>query len=654
VERHLRRIGEKSCVESTSSDLIQVPERDGRRSILAWLSEELSRTGTGFCGGVCLSGNPGVGKTWLLDRLAERAEARAVTVLRGGALEAEGMPPYLPFLEALGAYVRASQPDVLQGQLGVGSQLLAGLLPEIELKLHRLPPGPNLPPEQARLRLFDAVADFLRAIADPRPAVLLLDDLHWADTAALDLLVHVARRNRSAHLLIVGAYRPGDAAVNQALQRALAELGRLRSLIATLDIPPLSETETRELGEGYLRGRVHDQLAADLWRHSEGNPFVAEELLRGWLDAGQVRNEAGVWALGQRAPSALPKGIRAAVAQRVARLDPSVTDTLRVAAVLGRTFALRLLARVLDEDAEPVEERLLKAAERALIHSPAPGMFRFAHDTIREFLYSGLPSTTRYRLHEAAGLALERGMQRSVSRQLAELAFHFAHSTDTQRALQYARQAGDRAMDDYAFRDAVDQYQLAANLADKSHAERGEILLRLGRAALAAGAGDIAELAYRDARAALEAGGDRFRAGLAAHGLALVLWRRESLAQAEQALEEAVALTSGQHSAERVRILLDLAELRGSSLYQHQSGLSVAAAAQAQAVQLGDRRLQATAGRTLGRLHVISNDLASGVPLLEAALETALTEHTSSRRPRRARAWRTPTTGQGWYVARSS
>jgi predicted ATPase len=569
-------------VESTSLDPFQVAELGGRQSVLALLSGQLSGAENGLGASLCLSGNPGVGKTWLLDRLAEHAEARAMTVLRGGSLEAEGMPPYLPFLEALGAYVRDAQPAVLQAQLGAAPRLLAGLLPEIELKLHHLPWGPNLAPEQARLRLFDAVADFLRAIAAPRPAVLLLDDLHWADTATLDLLVHVARRNRSARLLIVAAYRQGDAAVNSALQRTLAEMGRLRLLVATLDIQPLSESETRELGEGYLRGSVHDNLAADLWRHSEGNPFVAEELLRGWRDAGQLRNDAGVWALGAHVSDKLPKGITAAVAQRVARLDPGVADTLRVAAVLGRTFDLRLLARVLDEDAEPVEERLLRAAERALLHSTAPGTFRFAHDTIREFLYARLPSTTRQRYHEAAGLVLERALERSISRQLAELAFHFARSADGRRALQYARQAGDRAMDDYAFHDAVDQYQLAANLADSGNPERGEILLRLGRAALAAGLGEIAESAFRDGQALLHARGDRFRAGLAADGQAL--WRREALTQAEQALEQAVALTSGQPTAESVRILLDLAELRGSSLSQHQSGLAVGAAAQTQAV----------------------------------------------------------------------
>jgi tetratricopeptide (TPR) repeat protein len=182
-------------------------------------------------------------------------------------------------------------------------------------------------------------------------------------------------------------------------------------------------------------------------------------------------------------------------------------------------------------------------------------------------------------------------------------------------------------MDDYAFQDAVAQYQVAASLASPGTAERGEILLQVGRAALLAGAGDAAEFAFTEARAVFVARGDRLRAGLAAHGLGLALWRREALAPAERALEDAVALASGEPAADSVRILLDLADLRGSSLYQHQAGLDVARRAHSLAVQLGARRLQATAGRTLGRLHVISNDLPQGVPLLEAALETALAEH---------------------------
>jgi tetratricopeptide (TPR) repeat protein len=107
-------------------------------------------------------------------------------------------------------------------------------------------------------------------------------------------------------------------------------------------------------------------------------------------------------------------------------------------------------------------------------------------------------------------------------------------------------------MDDYSFRNAVDQYQLAANLADSSDPERGEILLRLGHVALAAGLGETAESAFRHAQALFDTGGDRFRAGLAAAGLGQALWRREALTQAELALEQAVALTSGEPSADSV------------------------------------------------------------------------------------------------------
>jgi predicted ATPase len=201
-----------------------------------------------------LAGDAGIGKTWLLDRIGERATRRGAIVLSGGSLEAEGMPPYLRFVEALGAYVMATPCEELPLQLGMGAHLLPGLLPEIQLKLHDAEPTVELPPEQARLRLFDAISDFLKAIALRQPVVLLFDDLQWTDAATSDLLLHISRRNRTAPVLIFGAYRPGDADDNIALQHALAELGRRHLLAGVLDVEPLSDDDTRALAESQLGG----------------------------------------------------------------------------------------------------------------------------------------------------------------------------------------------------------------------------------------------------------------------------------------------------------------------------------------------------------------------------------------------------------------
>lgn len=128
-----------------------------------------------------LSGEPGIGKTRLLRELARRTAGEGAIVLRGGASEAEGMPPYLPFLEALGSHIKSASAASLREQVGASASILATILPELRLRLDDPPPDYPLPPEQARLRLFEAVSDFFRAIAADAPLVLVLDDLHWAD-----------------------------------------------------------------------------------------------------------------------------------------------------------------------------------------------------------------------------------------------------------------------------------------------------------------------------------------------------------------------------------------------------------------------------------------------------------------------------------------
>src|SRR5262249_52509677 len=141
---------------------------------------------------VLLAGEPGIGKTRLLREVAWHAEQTGLVVLRGGSSDAEGMPPYLPFLEALGPYVRAAPPDTVCTRLGPMAAVLTTILPEISAHPGALSASYPLPPEQARLRLYEAVGQLLAMIAAPHGLLLLFDDLHWADTATLDLLCYIA------------------------------------------------------------------------------------------------------------------------------------------------------------------------------------------------------------------------------------------------------------------------------------------------------------------------------------------------------------------------------------------------------------------------------------------------------------------------------
>ena len=155
---------------------------------------------------VLVTGDPGIGKTRLLDEIARRTIRDGAVVLHGSASEAEGMPPYLPFVEALGRYIQAIPLDELRRHVVAAPQVLATLLPELVTRLGDLPASAPLPSEQARFRLFEAIGMFLANVGASHVLALTLDDLQWADTASLDLLCHIARHQPNAHLFVLGAY----------------------------------------------------------------------------------------------------------------------------------------------------------------------------------------------------------------------------------------------------------------------------------------------------------------------------------------------------------------------------------------------------------------------------------------------------------------
>ena len=191
---------------------------------------------------VMLTGDPGIGKTRLLDEIALCAAQDGSAVLRGDASEAEGMPPFLPFLEALGRYIRTTPQEQVRNQIAAVPQMLVSLLPELSIYLNDLRVSPPLPPEQARFRLFEAIGTFLEVMSAPHALVLILDDLHWADSASLDLLCYLARHQSNTHLLLLGAYRESEVDRNPALTRTLTELARQR-VLTTVVVSPLSATE---------------------------------------------------------------------------------------------------------------------------------------------------------------------------------------------------------------------------------------------------------------------------------------------------------------------------------------------------------------------------------------------------------------------------
>jgi eukaryotic-like serine/threonine-protein kinase len=442
---------------------------------------------------VLLVGEPGIGKSRLADELVVRARARGAQVIVGRCWEAGGAPAYWPWVQSLRAHMHATPSESLRAQLGSGASDLTQLLPELRELLADIGELPTLEPESARFRLFEAVSAFLKRAAEPRPLVLVLDDLHAADEPSLLLLQFLAREIGESRLLVVGAYRNVDPMPADPLTTTLAELLR-EPVTRRITLAGLSESDVRCFIELTSGESPSDEFVATIHEETEGNPLFVGEIVR-LLDA------EGRLADAQPRPLAIPQSVRDVIARRLRHLSEDCNRVLVLASVLGREFALKALAGVAGVSEDEVLETLDEAMAARLV-SDVPGVrasLRFAHVLIRDTLYEGLTTARRVRLHRTAAEALEALYGDEPGPHLAELAYHCSAGSDFAKALRYARLAGDRALSLLAYEEAARLYEAALDageLADLTEETRCELLVSLGEAESRAGDTPSAKQAF--------------------------------------------------------------------------------------------------------------------------------------------------------------
>ena len=593
----------------------------GREAERALLTESLARAATGAAHAVLLIGDAGIGKTRLLAEMTATAIRRNALVLRGRGTEIEGLPPYLLFLDALQPFIASAAGRALHRRLGRRAAAAGELFPELAK------PGRSgsLPPEEARLRLFEAVGELIDAAAADQPVVLILDDLHWADAASLDLLCHLFCHRGLHRVLCVGASREAEAEGNAALGRTLDRLNHDR-LLTSLRLSPLSAEHIAALACDRLGGMVGGSLPDALHRHSEGNPFFAEELLQCWHEGGGIASRDGVWDLTAAfAPGNIPAGIAGAVHQRLVRFASDVVRRLQIASLIGRSFEPELIAAVATVPVDTVEANLASACRGGLVRIDGDGRFAFAHDKIRECLIAEIPASRRRRWHGEIGGAIEaRGGHRGPD-DIAVLAFHFARSEDSGKAVAYALEAADDALRRYAAATAVEHFRTAAQLIDRDDPRQAAILLDLGKALLLADDPAEAAEACRQARRLAMRGGNSPLAARAGLGEAQANIAQRRWPAARTLLYQSIRLAADEPSPMRVQAL---SELAGSEaiLGETEAGVAHARAAQEQALLLGDLLLEAKAARALGKLLTrMQETAAEGMVIAEHALQLATT-----------------------------
>jgi len=434
-----------------------LPSLVGRERELDILGRTLDAALAGRGSLMLIGGEAGIGKTALATALCREAAPQGALVLTGRCYDLTETPPYGPWVDLFERY----RPDdaLPPPPLAFAARGLVGPVP-------------------SQTALFRQAQDFFVALAAARPVVLLLDDLHWADPASLDLLRALARSLPTLPLLLLVTYRADELSPTHPLTRLLLAILR-EAPVERLDLRPLRADDTATLvtGRYCLPDADTTRLAAYTHQRAEGNPLFLGELLRTLEEEGALQRTTAGWTLGFLATARVPPLLRQIIEGRAARLEGESQRLLAIAAVLGQAVPLDIWARVASVPERVLLGVMAQATIARLAEATEDGRgVRFVHALIREALYEGLSPPARRLLHRAAGEMLAAGHAPDPD----AVASHFQRAGDA-RATEWLVQAGDRAQRAHAWSTAAERFRAALSILDiipADDARRGWLRLR--------------------------------------------------------------------------------------------------------------------------------------------------------------------------------
>jgi predicted ATPase len=581
----------------------------GREEPLTGLVNQIAALTEEVGGLVLVAGESGVGKTRLAVEAAREARLRHVLVVPGECLPpaaprpgseesdvASGGPlhPLRRLLQRVADRCHEAGKAETDRLLGMRGKLLAPYEPALAgLPGQEAWPEPiELPAEQARARMFAALAEILAALAAERALLLVLDDLQWADELTLgflEFLVDTGWLGRRC-VLVLGTYRT---------EEACAGTDQLSALQRLLDRPQVTHLRLGRLAEREVGALVGDMLALSepppdlvrsLARHSEGNPFFVAEYLRTAVAEGLLDRDGGAWRVAEAEVPGLmqaryetlplPGSLRELVGRRLSGLSQEALRLLEGAAVLGRRSDEELLARVGRTSVAEAMEAIRELVARQVLEELESGRLQFVHDKIREVAYEQIPSERRPELHRLAAQAIEASPEEGPE-EPSRLGYHWERAGEIDKAKSCYVAAAHLARERHALAEAEGLYYAYLRLAERPDAQVLQVRADLGEILLLQGRIPEAEAIHRKALEEARSLGERAVEGQMLWDLAAIRQRTGDMDAAQGLYEQALAL----------------------------------------AREIGDRRLEGRALGGMARLHLSQGRPDEAYPLYVQALE---------------------------------
>ena len=438
---------------SYSGDTPRLFGREEEQARLRWLLD----AAVGGSGGlVLIGGEAGIGKTALARSIASEARGRQIPVWVGHCYELAATPPYGPWVDS-GVFGQDVEDVTAPAMLGVGE---------------------GSGPASSQAALFERIQESLAALARQNPLVLILEDLHWADPASLELLRFVSRNLGGLRILLVVTYRDDEVTRRSSLYRLLPTMVR-ESGARRIELRRLGERAVREMVGTRHRMPEPDKrrLVSYLTDLAEGNAFFTIELLRTLEEERVLRPDNEGWSFEDPGGVRLPTLLRQVIEGRLERLGEETRALLSAAAVIGQEVRFGLLRSVTGASDDRLAEMLGRALEAHLLEETPDGeKLRFVHALVRETLYGGLLPPFRQRWHRRIGEVLQETARPDPD----EIAHHLRQAGDP-RAERWLIRAGLHAEGAYAWMTAVERFEAALDFLGEDYGrKKGWLLFRIG------------------------------------------------------------------------------------------------------------------------------------------------------------------------------
>ena len=401
----------------------------GRAREMSRLLERFDDAAAGRGGVILLAGEPGIGKSHALRKLADGARARSAIVLAGRCVEGAWAPPFRPFAEAIIGYGELVSPGQLLADLGMAGSALARLAPRLSELLPDLDVPTALQPDEERFRLLDAAAHFFTAVSERAAVLLVLDDLQWADAGTAMMMRHIARSCGLGRLLMAGAYRTTEVVTQDRLGDVVGAL-QSETDCSVIRLQALGPEAIGQLVTAEAGAPVSPSLRMVIAEQTGGNPFFAKEMIRHLMEERALAEDSS-GALAASLPLvAVPEGVRQVLARRCARLPARANRLAESASGFAGPFLFPVAAAAASLDDRAALAALDELLAAGLIRpGEIPERYEFVHALTRQAIYDTLSPSRQARLHRRLAHALETARARvPACTEPAEIVAQYARS----------------------------------------------------------------------------------------------------------------------------------------------------------------------------------------------------------------------------------